>query len=276
MSENRLAKETSSYLRGAARQPVHWFPWGEEALRKAKELDRPILLDIGASWCHWCHVIDRESYEDPELAQVINENFVAVKVDRDERPDVDARYQQAVGSISGAGGWPLTAFLTPDGKVFYGGTYFPPKDGYGRPSFRRVLESVAEHYRRNRADAIGNAYRIHQALEERRSLHAHEADVNEAFLKGAVAELKGQFDPANGGFGGAPKFPHPGTIEFLLARHHRTKEDGLRNVIVRTLAGMAEGGVHDRVGGGFHRYSTDATWTVPHFEKMGYDNAALR
>jgi len=272
---NRLAKETSTYLKGAARQPVDWFPWGEEAFARAKAEDKPILLDVGAVWCHWCHVIDHESYEDPEVARIINERFVAVKVDRDERPDVDARYQSAVNAISGQGGWPLTAFLTPDGKVFYGGTYFPPKDAYGRPSFTRILLAVSDHYKKERADAINTADSLHQALAERRGLHLHEADVNEPLLKDGIDGLKGEFDPVNGGFGNAPKFPHPGTMEFLLARYHRTKEDGLRNVITRTLTGMARGGVYDQVGGGFHRYSTDAMWIVPHFEKMAYDNAAL-
>ncbi len=272
---NRLARETSSYLKGAARQPVDWYPWGGEAFARAKAEDKPILLDIGAVWCHWCHVIDHESYEDPEIAKIINERFVPVKVDRDERPDVDSRYQSAVNAISGQGGWPLTAFLTPDGKVFYGGTYFPPKDLYGRPSFRRILLAVSDHYTKERADAINTAESLHQALAERRGLHVHEADVNEPLLKEAVDGLKGQFDPVNGGFGSSPKFPHPGTMEFLLARYHRTKEDGLRNMITRTLTGMARGGVYDQVAGGFHRYSTDATWIVPHFEKMAYDNAAL-
>jgi uncharacterized protein YyaL (SSP411 family) len=220
-------------------------------------------------------VIDHESYEDPEIAKIINERFVPVKVDRDERPDVDSRYQSAVNAISGQGGWPLTAFLTPDGKVFYGGTYFPPKDLYGRPSFRRILVAVSDHYTKERADAINTAESLHQALAERRGLHLHEADVNEPLLKDAVDGLKGQFDPVNGGFGSSPKFPHPGTMEFLLARYHRTKEDGLRNMITRTLTGMARGGVYDQVAGGFHRYSTDATWIVPHFEKMAYDNATL-
>jgi len=272
---NRLASETSSYLKGAAHQPVDWYAWGEEAFAKAKAEDKPILLDIGAVWCHWCHVIDQESYEDPEIAKLINERFVPVKVDRDERPDVDSRYQSAVNAISGQGGWPLTAFLTPDGKVFYGGTYFPPKDLYGRPSFRRILIAVSDHYKKERADAINTAESLHQALAERRRPHVHEVDVDEPLLKGAVDGLKGEFDPVNGGFGSSPKFPHPGTIEFLLARHHRTKEEGLRNVITRTLTGMARGGVYDHVGGGFHRYSTDAMWIVPHFEKMAYDNAAL-
>ncbi|HLA47208.1 MAG TPA: DUF255 domain-containing protein, partial [Thermoplasmata archaeon] len=272
---NRLAKEASAYLRSATHQPVDWYAWGEDAFAKAKEEDRPILLDIGAVWCHWCHVIDHESYEDPEIAKIINEKFVPVKVDRDERPDVDARYQQAVSAISGQGGWPLTAFLTPDGKVFYGGTYFPPKDMSGRPSFRRTLLAVAEHYEKERAEAIRTADSLHQALTERRGLHLHEAGVNEDLIREALLGLKGQFDPVNGGFGTAPKFPHPGTIEFLLSRFHRTKEDWIRNVITRTLMGMAKGGVYDQVAGGFHRYSTDAMWIVPHFEKMAYDNAAL-
>jgi len=275
VADNRLAKETSSYLKGAAHQPVDWYPWGDDAFRRAKELDRPILLDVGASWCHWCHVIDRESYEDPALAKVINEHFVAVKVDRDERPDVDARYQQAVGALNGQGGWPLTAFLTPDGKVFYGGTYFPPKDAHGRPSFQRVLLAVSDHYRTAKAEALRDAEALHQALAEERGLLASEGAVNEAMLKTSVEAVRGAFDPVNGGFGTAPKFPHAGTVEFLMARYHRTREDGLRSVVVRTLRAMAKGGVFDQIGGGFHRYSTDAQWIVPHFEKMLYDNAGL-
>src|SRR6266571_895787 len=239
MAENRLSRESSTYLKGAAHQPVQWYPWGEDAFRRAKELDRPILLDIGATWCHWCHVIDRESYEDSDLASVINENFVAIKVDRDERPDIDARYQQAVGAIAGQGGWPLTAFLTPDGKVFYGGTYFPPKDAYGRPSFRRVLLAMADAYRTNKADTLKEAEALHRALA------------------------------------GQQKFPHPGTMEWVMARYHRTREEGLQKIFARTLSSMAKGGVYDQIGGGFHRYSTDPRWIVPHFEKMLYDNAGL-
>ncbi len=272
---NRLEKETSAYLRSAAHQPVDWHPWGAEAFRRAKELDRPILLDIGASWCHWCHVIDRESYEDPKLAAIINEHFVAVKVDRDERPDVDARYQQAVGSLTGSGGWPLTAFLTPDGKVFYGGTYFPPQDGYNRPGFARVLLAVAKHYRENRGEAMRDAESLHQALAEPRTPVLEAAVVNEAFLKEGLDALRGEADPVNGGFGGAPKFPHAGAMEFLLATVRRTGASGLREIALRTLTAMAQGGVYDQVGGGFHRYSTDGQWIVPHFEKMLYDNAGL-
>ncbi len=272
---SRLARETSAYLRGAAHQPVDWYPWGEDAFRRAKDLDRPILLDIGASWCHWCHVIDRESYEDPKLAAIINEHFVAVKVDRDERPDVDARYQQAVGSLTGAGGWPLTAFLTPDGKVFYGGTYFPPRDSVNRPSFERVLRAVAKHYTENKGEAMRDAESLHQAMVEPRTSLTEAAVVNESFLKEGLDALRGQADPVNGGFGGAPKFPHPGTMEFLLAMVYRTSATGLRDIALRTLTAMAQGGVYDQVGGGFHRYSTDGQWIVPHFEKMLYDNAGL-
>jgi len=273
--QNQLARESSTYLKGAAHQPVDWYPWGEEAFRKAKELDRPILLDIGATWCHWCHVIDRESYEDPELAAVINDHFIAVKVDRDERPDIDARYQQAVGAIAGQGGWPLTAFLTPEGKVFYGGTYFPPKDSYGRPSFRRVLLAMADAYRTNKADTLREAEALHQALAEGRVSLVEEGAVNEAMLKESLDSLRGQFDPVNGGISGQQKFPHPGTMEWVMARFHRTKEEGLQKIFTRTLTAMAKGGVYDQVGGGFHRYSTDPRWIVPHFEKMLYDNAGL-
>jgi uncharacterized protein YyaL (SSP411 family) len=272
---SRLAKETSTYLKGAAHQPVDWYPWGEEAFRRAKELDRPILLDIGATWCHWCHVIDRESYEDPELAKVINDHFIAVKVDRDERPDIDARYQQAVGTIAGQGGWPLTGFLTPDGKVFYGGTYFPPNDAHGRPSFRRVLLAMAEYYKTNRADTMREAEALHQALAEGRTALVEEGHITEGMLKESADTLRSQVDPVNGGISGQQKFPHAGTMEWVMARYRRTREEGLRTIFTRTLSSMARGGVYDQLGGGFHRYSTDPRWIVPHFEKMLYDNAGL-
>src|SRR3990170_9119799 len=274
MGENRLAKESSSYLRGAAHQPVDWYPWGEEAFRRARAEDKPILLDVGAVWCHWCHVIDRESYEDPKLAKMINEKFVAVKVDRDERPDVDARYQAAVQALSGQGGWPLTAFLTPEGKVFYGGTYFPPKEAFGRPSFATVLAAVADHYRQEKAEAVKDAAALHRALSQRLPMVAREP-LDEGLLFAVEGSLKSQFDARNGGFGGAPKFPHPGTMEFLLARYWRSRDDSLKENVTRTLTEMAQGGVYDQIGGGFHRYSTDARWIVPHFEKMAYDNSAL-
>ena len=274
MSENRLGKEKSAYLRDAAHHPVHWYPWGEEALARAKQEDKPILLDIGAVWCHWCHVIDHESYEDPEVAAILNEHFIAVKVDRDERPDIDARYQQAVSAISGQGGWPLTAFLTPDGKVFFGGTYFPPTDAYGRPSFKRVLLSVAQYYRDNKAEAVEAATRLHHQLVALET-NAGYGELPPGLLSTAVESIRQRFDLTNGGFGSAPKFPHTSTVELLLRRYPRTRDDDLLAMVTRTLEKMGRGGIHDQIGGGFHRYSTDARWIVPHFEKMLYDNAGL-
>src|SRR5213080_2750693 len=196
---NRLSKETSTYLKGASHQPVDWYPWGEEAFRRAKELDRPILLDIGATWCHWCHVIDRESYEDPDLAKSINDHFVAIKVDRDERPDIDARYQQAVGAIAGQGGWPLTGFLTPDGKVFFGGTYFPPVDAFGRPSFKRVLLSVAQYYRESRDEATDAAAHLHRQLAARET-PGGTGRLDESLLAAGIDSIRQAFDPTNGGY----------------------------------------------------------------------------
>ncbi len=274
MADNRLAAEKSAYLRSAAHQPVHWHPWSAEAFEHAQREGKPILLDVGAVWCHWCHVLDHESYDDPEVAAIINEHFVAIKVDRDERPDLDARYQHAVGAVSGQGGWPLTAFLTPDGKVFFGGTYFPPVDSYGRPSFTRVLLSVAQHYRDNRAEVTETATELHRRLAALEG-PAGAGTLDPALAAAGIAGIRRVFDPTNGGFGGAPKFPHPSTIELLLRWYTRTREDELLDMVTRTLEKMARGGIHDQLGGGFHRYATDARWIVPHFEKMLYDNAGL-
>jgi hypothetical protein len=271
---NRLAGAASAYLTSAAHQPVHWFAWSDEAFAAARAQDRPILLDIGAVWCHWCHVMDRESYEDPGLAAFLNERYVCVKVDRDERPDVDSRYQRAVQALAGQGGWPLTAFLTPDGDVFFGGTYFPPDERLGRPAFRTVLELVLEAYRtqpdRVRASAEELRSRVGASLVEREP-----GDLSAAMLDAAADRMASAFDSRNGGFGSQPKFPHPPAIEFLLARWWDTGESRMREIVERTLTGMALGGVHDQLGGGFHRYSVDARWIVPHFEKMSYDNAEL-
>jgi uncharacterized protein YyaL (SSP411 family) len=271
---NRLAGSASAYLRSAAHQPIHWYPWGAEAFAAAREQDRPVLLDIGAAWCHWCHVMDGESYDDPELAAYLNANFVCIKVDRDERPDVDTRYQRAIQAITGQGGWPLTAFLTHEGQVFFGGTYFPPDGKFGRPGYRAVLEQVRTVYRtqRERVDQ--------QALALKRLLAGHldEAAAGEpgpAILAEAAQGMARLFDYRNGGFGTAPKFPHPAAVTFLLGRWRDTGEDWPRDMAERTLSGMARGGIHDHLGGGFHRYSVDANWIVPHFEKMSYDNAEL-
>src|SRR5207249_3596482 len=219
MSENRLANEPSAYLRSAAHQPVQWYAWSAEAFERAKREDKPILLDIGAVWCHWCHVLDHESYDDPAVAAIVNEHFVAVKVDRDERPDLDARYQQAVTAISGQGGWPLTGFLTPDGKVFFGGTYFPPVDAFGRPSFKRVLLSVAQYYRESRDEATDAAAQLHRQLAAREG-SGRPGTLDESLLAAGIDSIRQAFDPTNGGFGDAPKFPHPSTIELLHRRVH--------------------------------------------------------
>jgi uncharacterized protein len=274
MTSNRLASAASAYLRSAAHQPIHWYPWGEEAFAAARTQDRPVLLDIGAVWCHWCHVMDGESYEDPAVARYLNENFVCIKVDRDERPDVDARYQRAVQAFTRQGGWPLTAFLTPEGDVFYGGTYFPPESKYGHPGFRTVLASVLDAYRSRRGQVEAQAQAIRKVLDT----HLDESapgEASPALLKEAEEGIAQVFDPVNGGFGSQPKFPHPGAITFLLHRWHDQPDDRTREIIDRTLQGMARGGMHDQLGGGFHRYSVDAKWIVPHFEKMSYDNSEL-
>jgi uncharacterized protein YyaL (SSP411 family) len=274
VTANRLADSPSAYLQSAAHQPIHWYPWGNEAFAAAEATDRPVLLDIGAVWCHWCHVMDGESYENPELAEFLNQNFICIKVDRDERPDVDARYQRAVQTLTQQGGWPLTAFLTSRGEVFFGGTYFPPDGKYGRPGFRTVLSSVLDAYRSRREQVQVQASAIRRVLDE----HLDEAapgDISPALLDEAVSQMTGLFDPVNGGFGSQPKFPHPGAITLLLHRWYDQPTDQIRTIIDRTLQGMARGGMHDQLGGGFHRYSVDAGWIVPHFEKMSYDNSEL-
>jgi uncharacterized protein YyaL (SSP411 family) len=274
MTSNRLADAASAYLKSAAHQPIHWYPWSEQAFAAARSADRPVLLDIGAVWCHWCHVMDGESYEDPELARYLNEHFVCVKVDRDERPDVDARYQRAVQAITSQGGWPLTAFLTPAGEVFYGGTYFPPDGKYGRPGFRTVLESVLEAYRDRRDQVHSQAQAIRRVVDA----HLDEAapgSVTPGALEEAVRQMERAFDPRNGGFGTQPKFPHPGAMTLLLHRWWDQPSQQVRAMLDRTLQGMGRGGVYDQLGGGFHRYSVDAEWIVPHFEKMSYDNSEL-
>jgi hypothetical protein len=272
---NLLANAPSSYLRSAMHQPIEWHEWGEEAFSAAKRENRPILLDIGAVWCHWCHVMDRESYDDPEVARIVNENFIALKVDRDERPDVDSRYQAAVSAISGQGGWPLTAFLTPDGKPFYGGTYFPPNDHWGRPGFKRVLLSIAQAFREKKDDVAEQAKMVENAISQAESFAGRTGPFKPAIVDSIVASALGMFDSQNGGFGHAPKFAHPAVLDLLVDRYVRTGNEQLRNVFVSTLEKMARGGVYDQLAGGFHRYSVDERWIVPHFEKMAYDNSEL-
>jgi uncharacterized protein len=275
---NSLSRASSAYLRSAMHQPIQWHEWGAEAFAAAQRENKPMLLDIGAVWCHWCHVMDRESYDDPEIAAIVNRHFIAVKVDRDERPDIDSRYQAAVQAVSGQGGWPLTAFLTPDGKPFYGGTYFPPSDGYGRPSFRRVLLSIANAYGEKHGDVVEQAKMVESAIAQSESFAGRSGRVSAAVMAAIQESAFKMFDPQHGGFGQAPKFPHPSALDLLIERYVRTSgkdESELRNVIVTTLEHMARGGVYDQLAGGFHRYSVDERWVVPHFEKMCYDNSEL-
>jgi len=273
--ENRLKDSASPYLRSAAHQPIDWHEWGDPAFARAESEDKPILLDIGAVWCHWCHVIDRESYENSEIAKIINENFVAVKVDRDERPDVDARYQSAVSAISGQGGWPLTGFLLPNGKPFFGGTYFPPEDQMGRPGFRRILLAVADSYKNKRAELVRAANHLADAVAQAEVFTGARAEFDPGVVDEQISSVTKQFDIKNGGFGHAPKFPHASAVDLVLERYQQTKEKHLLAMIETTLEKMARGGVYDQLAGGFHRYSVDERWLVPHFEKMSYDNSEL-
>ena len=271
---NRLAQETSPYLLQHAGNPVDWYPWGEEALTAATADERPIFLSIGYAACHWCHVMERESFEDAETAAFLNTYFVPIKVDREERPDLDGIYMDAVQSMTGRGGWPLSAFLTPDGRPFFAGTYFPKEATHGMPSFRQVLEGVVEAWRERRADVERQGGRVVEAISKAASMPgSHEPLTNEIATR-AFGELRKAFDERWGGFGEAPKFPQPMTLEFVLRMAVRGTPDAL-HMLAMTLDRMASGGLYDQVGGGFARYSTDATWHVPHFEKMLYDNAQL-
>ena len=272
---NSLAQAASPYLRSAMHQPIRWYEWGEEAFAAAQRENKPVLLDVGAVWCHWCHVMDRESYESADVARIINEMYIAIKVDRDERPDVDARYQAAVQAMTGQGGWPLTAFLTPEGKPFFGGTYFPPNDGYGRPSFKRVLLAIADAFKNKKNDVTEQGDVVMRAIGQAETFAGQGAPVPPDILQSLVQSAIRQFDPDNGGFGAAPKFPHPSALDLLMHVYSRSQDPSLREVIVTTLAKMAQGGVYDQLAGGFHRYSVDERWVVPHFEKMSYDNSEL-
>lgn len=272
---NALIHETSPYLLQHAHNPVNWFPWGEEALGKARAENKPILLSIGYSACHWCHVMEHESFEDEAIAALMNEHFVNIKVDREERPDLDQIYMTAVQMMTGHGGWPMTMFLTPEGAPFYGGTYFPPADRYNMPGFPRVLLSVAEAYR-SQPDQVANT--VTSMLGELRRIGMAEESrelLTTEILDASYRRIAKNYDPAHGGFGSAPKFPPAMTLEFFLHIYHRTRSDDALEMVQHTARKMAEGGMYDQLGGGFHRYSVDAKWLVPHFEKMLYDNALL-
>jgi uncharacterized protein YyaL (SSP411 family) len=270
---NRLADQTSPYLLQHQDNPVDWWPWGPEAFAEARRRDVPVLLSVGYAACHWCHVMAHESFEDAETAALMNELFVNVKVDREERPDVDAVYMEATQALTGHGGWPMTVFVTADGDPFFCGTYFPPDDRHGMPSFRHVLRSIAEAWREKRADVVGSAAEITRRLGERGPAQGGDAPPSSADLDAAARSLRATYDAVRGGFGGAPKFPPSMCLEFLL-RHHDRTGDGL-DLVTGTCHAMARGGMYDQLGGGFARYSVDAGWVVPHFEKMLYDNALL-
>jgi uncharacterized protein YyaL (SSP411 family) len=272
---NHLIHETSPYLLQHAHNPVEWYPWGEEAFGKARRENKPILLSIGYSACHWCHVMAHESFEDDDIAQLMNENFVNIKVDREERPDLDQIYMNAVQMMTHHGGWPMTVFLTPDGVPFYGGTYYPPQDRYNMPGFPRVLIGVAEAYRDRRDDILETGTSLVNELQRLSARSGSEGPLENELLDAAYAGIIRNYDSVNGGFGGAPKFPPAMTLEFLLRTHARTGNREALEIVSYTLEKMANGGIYDQLGGGFHRYSTDARWLVPHFEKMLYDNALL-
>jgi uncharacterized protein YyaL (SSP411 family) len=272
---NRLASETSPYLLQHKDNPVDWYPWGEEALRRAREEDRPILLSVGYSACHWCHVMEHESFEDEETARLMNEHFVNIKVDREERPDIDSIYMTAVQQMTGHGGWPMTVFLTPEGAPFYGGTYFPPQPRHGLPSFRQVLEGIHDAYRGRRDEVERSATELSQLLRQSTAMRPPEGTLHPGLLDRAFERIASRFDPRFGGFGAAPKFPQPMVLEFMLRYGTRTGRAEAVPMVEDTLRGMADGGIYDQLGGGFHRYSVDARWLVPHFEKMLYDNALL-
>ena len=274
---NRLTGDTSPYLLQHADNPVDWYPWGEEALGRARAEDRPILLSIGYAACHWCHVMEHESFEDAPTAALMNELFVNVKVDREERPDLDAVYMEAVVALSGHGGWPMTVFLTPAGEPFYGGTYYPPEPRHGMPSFRQVLEAIADAWRERRDDVARSAAQLVEAVRHSAELRPSNDPLTDSVLAAAARNLAATFEPAHGGWGRAPKFPNAPALEFLLRRQlsQQSEGDAARAMVVKTLDEMAAGGMYDVLGGGFHRYSVDDRWLVPHFEKMLYDNALL-
>jgi uncharacterized protein YyaL (SSP411 family) len=270
---NRLAKETSPYLLQHADNPVDWYPWGKEALERARKEDKPILLSIGYSACHWCHVMAHQSFENEAIAALMNEKFINIKVDREERPDIDSVYMEAVQTLTGRGGWPLTVFLTPEGEPFYGGTYFPPEDRDGLPGLPRVLDAAAEAYHQRRQDIEATAQKLKETMS--RPIAAATQPLVEDVLVKAYLSLKQGYDSSNGGFGTAPKFPQPLALDYLLRYYHRHRDETALEVVTYSLEKMARGGIYDQIGGGFHRYATDGHWQVPHFEKMLYDNAQL-
>ncbi len=269
---NRLSKERSAYLRHASHQKINWYSWSDEPFNKAESEGKPLFLSSGAVWCHWCHVMAKESFEDTAVADILNKEYICIKLDRDERPDVDRRYQQAVMAMGYGSGWPLSVFLTHEKKPFYGGTYFPPDDSFGRPGFIKVLQTVAEFYSNKKDDLYDYTGKI---LDHLKSTSSPPGELNRKSIDDAVSRVIAEFDPENGGFGKSPKFPMPGAIGLLINRFFFTKDSSIADIVKKTLTGMASGGFHDQLGGGFHRYSVDESWSIPHFEKMSDDNAWL-
>ena len=271
---NRLISQSSPYLLQHAHNPVDWYPWGDEAFERAKKEGKPVFLSIGYSTCHWCHVMERESFENEQIARVMNEHFICIKVDREQRPDVDQIYMNAVMMMTGSGGWPLSVFLTPEGKPFYGGTYFPPTDSFGRPGFERILLSIADAWKNRRQELVESAGKLSGFLESSGG-SAKKEKLSQEMLKKAFEVFRQTYDTVNGGFGGAPKFPQPTNLSMLLCYNGRTGQEQSLRMVEETLDAMAKGGIYDHIGGGFHRYATDAKWLIPHFEKMLYDQALL-
>ncbi len=272
---NRLANEKSPYLLQHAHNPVDWYPWGPEAFEKARREEKPIFLSIGYSTCHWCHVMERESFENEAVAEQLNRDFVPVKVDREERPDVDRIYMTFVQATTGGGGWPMSVWLTPDLQPFFGGTYFPPENRWGHPGFRSILSQIADAWRRDREQILDSARNVVEQLREHAEVTPSRAPVDDSVLDSGFYVFRRTFDSAQGGFGGAPKFPRPSVFNFLLRYWARTKNKEALDMVLLTLREMAKGGMNDQLGGGFHRYSVDERWFVPHFEKMLYDQAQL-
>ncbi len=269
---NRLSQEKSPYLRHAAHQKIDWYPWSEEAFKKAEKENKPVFLSTGAVWCHWCHVMAKECFQDEEIVRLLNEHFISIKLDRDERPVIDRRYQQAVAAMGFGGGWPLSVFLTPDKKPFFGGTYFPPEDALNRPGFKKVLRAVVDFYVSKRQEISNYSEKLMESLKPKSIL---KGEIKESIIDNATSIILSSFDTQNGGFGSVPKFPMSGALEFLINRYFFKREEYIGYAVKKTLTSMAKGGFYDQIGGGFHRYSTDEAWIIPHFEKMADDNAWL-
>ncbi|MFH2036148.1 MAG: thioredoxin domain-containing protein, partial [Candidatus Zixiibacteriota bacterium] len=272
---NHLIDESSPYLLQHAHNPVDWYPWSDEAINKALKENKPIFLSIGYSACHWCHVMEEESFKNDEIAAILNNHFISIKVDREQRPDLDQIYMSATMAINGSGGWPMSVFLTPDLKPFFAGTYFPPNDSYGRPGFKKVITQISEAFKEDRVNIDNYAEALQGSLKNAYSPQSVTGEIDMEIVNLATNQLMASYDSQNGGFGGAPKFPHASDLSFLLGIYAQNKDSNILKAVSYTLDAMANGGIYDQIGGGFHRYATDEKWLIPHFEKMLYDNGTL-